>query len=58
MRGHLTSSRKRAIAGAVICAGIVAGTAACGGSGSPGNPLSGMDPNKITMDAFQNLKNA
>lgn len=58
MRGHVTSGRKRAIAGAVICAGIVAGTAACGGSGSPGNPLSGMDPNQITMNAFQNLKNA
>jgi hypothetical protein len=58
VRGHVTSGRKRAIAGAVICAGIVAGTAACGGSGSPGNPLSGMDPNQITMNAFQNLKNA
>lgn len=58
MRGHVTSGRKRAIAGAVITAGIVAGTAACGGSGSPGNPLSGIDPNQITMNAFQNLKNA
>ncbi len=56
--GHVTSGRKRAFAGAVVCAAILTSAAACGGSGSPGNPLSGMTADQITMNAFKNLKNA
>jgi hypothetical protein len=46
-----------ALAGVVVGLAVLAGTTACsGGSGSPGDPLSGTSANQITTEAFANLK--
>ncbi len=56
-RRKLAWTSLRAVAGAVLGAAIAAGSAACGGSG-PGNALSGMSANQITMKAFADLEAA
>lgn len=59
MRRLFPASRKLVPAGVMACAAIVTSLAACsGGGGGSGDPLSGMDPNQITMKAFTDLKNA
>jgi hypothetical protein len=62
--GHRRLGRRQrqqgaALAGVVVGLVVLAGTAACGGgSGSPGDPLSGTSANQITSEAFANLKSA
>jgi len=55
--GRRRRQQRVALAAAVGLA-VLAGTAACGGSGSPGDPLSGTSANQITTEAFANLKSA